>query len=181
MNIPLPALRQIDIDRFNMKTQQGSPNECWPWKGATYQSGYGMVSIKRKIFRAPRIAYFLQHSVDPGHLCVLHKCDNPKCVNPNHLYAGNSAQNVRDRVERGRSCRGEQHVSAILNTKDVRFILASPLTADVLASTFGVSESTIRSIRARRIWKHIQCPNDLGKHTECYENLLSNVQSAANN
>lgn len=83
---------------------------CWKWAGCKFKHGYGRFAVTRsgKIsrFLAHRVSYEL-HFGDPGELCVCHKCDNPECCNPEHLFIGTRADNTRDCFEKGRYPRGD--------------------------------------------------------------------------
>lgn len=72
---------------------------CWEWSGCRDSAGYGITTGGEQ---AHRVAYRMKTGHDAGKLCVLHRCDNPPCCNPAHLYEGTKGQNVRDAVERGR-------------------------------------------------------------------------------
>lgn len=92
----------------------------------------------------------------PSGIVVRHKCDNPKCFNPAHLIEGTTADNVRDRVERGRSAKGEKHGRSKLTTRRVRKILRDTETPiNELARKYGVSPKAIRLIKQRVNWKHV--------------------------
>lgn len=76
---------------------------CWEWTGALSLDGYGTVRVSRgKNVRAHRAAYLLEHGSIPEGMNILHKCDNPKCVKPEHLFAGTQADNVHDMISKGR-------------------------------------------------------------------------------
>lgn len=95
------------IDRFWSHVRK--THTCWFWEKATC-NGYGRFRAETATVGTHRLSYFLFYGKLPErHLHVLHHCDVPRCVNPNHLYAGTDADNARDRVERGRSAKGEQH------------------------------------------------------------------------
>ena len=77
-------------------------NSCWLWLGPHGRSEYGGISYKGKQYKSHHLAYILTHGSRPDGLFILHTCDNPKCVNPDHLYAGTHADNMHDRKRRGR-------------------------------------------------------------------------------
>lgn len=92
------------IQRFWSYVQIGSASECWPWRGAKTSDGYG--SFKITSYRgvtASRVAMILSAGDEPAGLQVLHRCDNPACCNPAHLRFGTVAENMRDKVLRGRA------------------------------------------------------------------------------
>ena len=96
----LPKLSGFEIAYFWANTRwEGS---CLIWQGKTDRDGYGVIKNGRRQIRASRMAYALSHGADPGKLLVCHKCDNPACCSPAHVYAGTSADNMRDCLERGR-------------------------------------------------------------------------------
>jgi len=99
---------RIDLDRFLSHIAIAGPDDCWEWTGYRKPSGYGWRSNtpgKARWAFAHRLAYFLHFKVDPGELCVLHKCDNPPCCNPNHLFLGDRDANNKDRMRKGRGNR----------------------------------------------------------------------------
>ena len=112
--------------------------------------------------RAHRLSYVLHHGEIPDGMIVRHACDNPLCVNPDHLLLGTQADNVADRVQRGRSYSqvGESNHSSKLSVDAVRQILAllsspSPPKQKDIAAQFGVSCETICAIKKRRNWAHV--------------------------
>lgn len=92
----------------------------------------------------------------PDGLFVCHGCDNPRCLNPDHLFLGTHADNMADKVHKGRSPKGEDHPMVILDEDQAAEILFSGERGVDLAEKMGVSTSTVSAIRHRRIWKHLQ-------------------------
>lgn len=91
-----------------------SDTECWIWQGSFFSDGYGQISFKNRPLRVHRAVMELLNGV-PGMIDktnaiqVLHRCDNPKCLNPEHLFLGDAADNMHDRDAKGRTCKGERH------------------------------------------------------------------------
>lgn len=119
--------------------------------------GYGDFWLNGDMVLAHRAAYELLVGPIPDGMRVLHRCDNPPCVNPEHLWVGTDADNVADMVRKGRnrSVRGEAAPRAKLNDAAVRAIRATPERAVTLARRYGVAESTISAVRHRVNWKHV--------------------------
>ena len=135
-----------------------SVDGCWECISHA-QDGYGY-SVKKdsgKTKRIHRLVY--EHYMGPigNQEVVRHTCDNPSCIRPEHLSLGTHADNVADRVRRGRSAKGAGHGRAKLNEVQVR-ILRSATAADAksVGNVFGVSPKLVRSIRNREIWVHIK-------------------------
>ena len=133
---------------------------CWLWTGATDQKGYGRV-LKggRKAPRHVRV-HRLQVEATIGRAlsqdeCVCHRCDEKSCVNPAHLFVGSSADNVRDRVSKQRSARGESINNAKLTDAQVREIFLSAELHREIAARFGVRRECIGNIKRGRTWRHV--------------------------
>ena len=137
------------------------PNSgCWLWLGCT-NGRYPQLKEKRKNIYAHRIACESVHG-ELGELQALHKCDNPICVNPDHLYPGTQLQNVRDCIDRGRfkspgatvpEC-GSDRYNAKLTEANAVYIRTSSEKGIDLASRFGVTPGIISEIRSGKRWKH---------------------------
>lgn len=131
---------------------------CWTWEAKSNINGYGAFQVGTGVKRlAHRFAYEIHHGEPPpAGLVVRHRCDNIKCVNPDHLELGTHADNMRDKVLRGRSARGEASASAKLTEDQVRLIRSAPDgQGRTMAREFGVSEGQISLIRNRHAWQHV--------------------------
>ncbi len=119
------------------------------------RDGHIMIGINGKYVRLHRFVYEERYGEIPNELVVRHKCDNPNCINPEHLEIGTHADNIRDRVERNRSARGSNHGRAKLTEDNVRYIRNTNETTYFLAKEFDVDRKTIRNIRQFKTWKHV--------------------------
>lgn len=133
--------------------------ECWLWTGLRNQYGYGIATYQKHRMVASRVAYELTHGPIPPGLHVLHRCDNPPCCRPSHLFLGTATDNTNDRVAKGRSAKGSQLPHARLNEAAVKEIRrlheTTSITAVGLAAQFRVHPATIHYAIHRRTWKHV--------------------------
>lgn len=132
--------------------------ECWNWTGSLTTFGHGRVQRNGKHSRASRVAYEITHGPIPVGLHVCHTCDNPRCVNPAHLFLGTQADNMADMARKGRNQRGADHHQAILTESDVRSIRtrhAAGEKQNALAREYGLSKAAINLIVLRRNWRHV--------------------------
>lgn len=97
------------LDKFHDSIEPATPDACWRWTGSTDAKGYGRVFHDGKYRAAHRIAFALAYGPIPAGMFVCHRCDNPRCVNPNHLFLGTIQDNTADMVTKGRHARGERH------------------------------------------------------------------------
>jgi hypothetical protein len=142
----------MDIVKFwNQINKTSNPKDCWEWTGSSHPFGYGRFCGKL----THRISYELHYgSLNKGE-CVLHQCDNPRCVNPTHLKIGTRTDNARERTDRKRGPVGSKVKQSILTELQVLEIRASSKSAKYLSALYGVGESNIYAIRSRTTWKHI--------------------------
>jgi hypothetical protein len=137
------------------------PKECWLWTAPLDKDGYGAMQIRYKRLRAHRISYAMHNGPLKSSELVLHKCDNPRCVNPNHLFTGSQADNVKDRDKKQRmhKPKGELHPMSKLTEEKVRFIRANYVRGLIrmkdLAAMLGVNTPAVCNVVNRRAWNHI--------------------------
>jgi hypothetical protein len=146
--------------RFLKKVRKTA--RCWFWTGAvsTKKSGfqYGNFKFGPRYMGTHRAAYLLFIGPIPNGLCVLHRCDNTICVNPDHFFLGTKTDNNTDKVAKNRHPKGESHGAAKLHTSDVRRIreaCSRGIPHRLLAIEFNVCRQTIGDIFNRRRWAHI--------------------------
>jgi hypothetical protein len=133
---------------------------CWVWKLGKDKDGYGIFKGmigSTKFTRAHRYSYALHTGDLLVGMQALHSCDNPRCVNPEHLSSGTSADNMRDKMQKGRqrAPAGEKHRDAILTERQARRILKDPRPYADIAAEYNVAPSTIGSLKQRVSWKHL--------------------------
>lgn len=138
-------------------------NDCWLWIGCLKDGRYGSFYFRKKGERAHRVAWILTYGDIPEELCVLHKCDNTLCVNPEHLFLGTQLDNIKDRDSKGRCNPGDSfkkgslHKMAKLKEENILEIrkLYKQFSQQKIAEQFGVSIMTINRILLRKTWTHI--------------------------
>lgn len=150
---PVPGHRE----RFWANVAIGAPDECWPWRRAK-PGKYGFFQADRRCTHAHRYAWIFTHSdIDTG-ICVCHKCDNPPCCNPNHLFLGSHAENAADKVAKGRQSRATTHGRARLTTSQVREIRAMYRAGQLprlIAQALGLNLSTVACVAYGRTWRSL--------------------------
>jgi len=135
-------------------------NECWIWLGYIAKHGYGVSSYRSRTMLAHRLSWIIFKGELDNNLDVCHKCDNPKCVNPNHLFLGTARDNVQDCFNKKRkSHKGEKHPGSKIQEKDVIEIFhlrKIGFTHQKIADKFKLTQSCISNILHRRLWKHVE-------------------------
>lgn len=136
------------FEKFVIK-QEG----CWDWKGCKVK-GYGTFNFRGKFQRAHRVAWIIENGEIPNKLWVLHKCDNPSCSNPDHLFLGNNDDNMKDMAKKGRN-----HLSNVKLKEseviEIKKLLSLGVTLTRLARDYKVSSTCILDIRQGKTWKNI--------------------------
>jgi hypothetical protein len=136
--------------RFWDKVQQGTG--CWEWTGMLRRGR------DESTIYAHRLSYELNIAPVPAGLIVCHRCDNPPCVRPEHLFLGTDNDNQRDKVAKGRQERGETHHAAKLTAADVveiRSSRAQGTRVNELAAKYGVDRGAIQAVVSRKTWAHV--------------------------
>lgn len=147
---------------------------CWEWTGERTQWGYGTLRLyfkqddgteRKPHMGAHRLSWAIAHG-DPGELCVLHRCDNPPCVRPDHLFLGTDGDNIRDCVKKGRFDRtaaalaisGERsHLAKLTNAQavEIKRRRASGESLSALGREFGVTKQAIWAMTNGRSWNRV--------------------------
>jgi Helix-turn-helix domain of resolvase len=153
------APRPIPIsDRIMQKVEMDPNSGCWLWCACLTSTGYGKIGRSKK--EGPGLAHRESYRCFVGDLseedCVLHRCDTPACVNPNHLFLGSRSDNASDMVGKGRQYRGSRHWSAKIDESDVeniRSFYSNGSKVEDLAKAFDISESSIYRITSGAGWR----------------------------
>jgi hypothetical protein len=131
---------------------------CWLWTGWKLNSGYGETSLRGRKITVHRLSYIWAYGEIPKGKLVMHTCDTPLCVRPDHLRVGTDATNHDDMVAKRRHQHGERAFNAKLNESLVREIRAQKGKATIreLAARYGVSQPTIWHVMVGRTWRYVQ-------------------------
>ena len=133
---------------------------CWDWSGYKSAFGYGILNVFYTHHNAQRVSWMIHKGTIPNKLLVLHKCDNPSCSNPEHLFLGTHKDNQDDMENKGRArqLKGSECPWAKLteeNVREIKSLLTQRYTILSLAKKFSVSRSVISSIKRGLAWRHI--------------------------
>jgi len=159
--IPRAVLQPNFVAGFWAKTLP--VGDCIEWQLSLDNHGYGRTRAPRSrtIFRTHRVAWFISKGKDPGHKWVLHKCDNPKCCNPAHLFLGDDASNALDKVRKGRAYTGEhggdRNPNAILTNDQAaevaRCLMAGMGTGEIILRIGAGNMAIVSAIRRGKAWR----------------------------
>lgn len=155
---------ELNVDRFWSKVRK--TDTCWEWQAGICGSGYGGFSVKTKDGNKNRhthvVSWILTNGDVPAGMCVLHTCDNRKCVNPDHLFLGSRLNNVQDMDKKGRrktkASNGSTNGFSKLNEESVRLIRERFQRGELqsaLAKEFNVTQVCISQITLRKTWRHV--------------------------
>ena len=141
-----------NVDRFWSRVDVAEQNKCWNWKGAKTDKQYGVYApLPGVLLRAHRVAYALHNGSIDDSMFVCHRCDNPSCCNPHHLFLGTPKDNATDMAQKGRAVQatGEANPTAKLTKDQVRSIYQDPRTNREIAADYKISPSYASMIRCR--------------------------------
>lgn len=150
-------------ETFLSKIKINAETGCWEWTAAKMPDGYGMININGKTQRAHRLSYEFYNGEIPAGMCVCHRCDNPRCANPEHLFLGTQARNIADMDAKNRRARGNKvankgmaHPLSKLTEADVIAIRsAKGISQRELAKHHGVSYQQVSKIVLGKRWAHL--------------------------
>ena len=173
----IPHVSESDKQKFLDRIEIDEQTGCHNWTGNTSSQGYGLLRIDGEKYLASRISYAIYHGEFPAEFCCCHHCDNPKCVNPEHLFLGTHADNMTDKTKKGRGNqprgenhwsktqpllipRGANHYAAKLDDAKaleiVRLRKEDGLSQRAIAKEFGVCHAIVGRIINRKIWTHLK-------------------------
>jgi hypothetical protein len=153
-------------DKLLARVNKDAPGGCWIWTGPTCRRGYGAISSRCRLYQTHRVSYELAFGPIPDGKWVLHRCDTPACVNPDHLFLGDSQANVADMIAKGRQAKGtgngqskltEDTAAAIL--KEAGYYGRGGPTQRELGEKYGVTSSVVGSLLRGETWKHVPRPH----------------------
>jgi hypothetical protein len=151
-------------ERFDSSYIPEPNSGCWLWFGTQRSyKGYGAITINSIAVSAHRFSWELHRSKIPEGLYVCHRCDNPYCVNPDHLFIGTPKQNTQDMIRKNRRSKssyprayGERSGGSKLKTHEVLKILADNRDAREIAKDYSVTYENIMAIKTRKTWRHLE-------------------------
>jgi hypothetical protein len=138
--------------RFWLKVVPG--DGCWEWHGTINSRGYGFFDVGRQKRQAHRMAYEFAYGPIPPGMCICHRCDNSRCVRPDHLFLGTQADNVEDAVQKGRRKWGHK-LTAEQVTEIREAVTSGRASRTDMARKHGVHQGTITKILSRQRWPHL--------------------------
>lgn len=151
-----------DKKRFWDKVIKTNLDSCWEWTATIDSCGYGRFGFRYKLLTSHRVAWELENGPIPKDLHVLHKCDNPSCCNPAHLFLGTHQDNMKDRDKKGRakggSLKGENNPSCRFTEQqinEIRSMWENGIKQKIIAKKFKTSQPVISAIVNYKYWKHV--------------------------
>lgn len=162
------ASKEQQLERLKMLYEKNVIRQegCWDWKGYIARTGYAEIGRSKNFHEknAHRISWMIHKGNIPEGMYICHKCDNPKCTNPDHLFIGTHQDNDKDRDEKGRNVKGEDVESSILKDQDIKEIktlLTQGKSCLEISRKYDVSHDAIKRINKNETWKHIPWPTEI--------------------
>lgn len=159
----------LAIDRLVLNSRR-TASGCVEWMKSRSPKGYGRINVDGVIVVAHRFAFSVFVGAIPLGLQVLHRCDNPPCISPVHLWLGTNADNRADSVAKGRPAKGEAHWRAKLTAhavRAIRYLCHAGWTQKQVGEMFNVSNRTVGEIVRREIWAHVKDEEDPNAIARC--------------
>lgn len=149
------GLSQLAAVDFLSRSQPDPNSGCWLWDGNLTTTGYGRLTVAQREWKAHRASWAVANNTDPGPGFVMHKCDTPVCVNPDHLVLGDHKANMQDMEAKGRkaSTAGDVHGKAVLTEEIVRQIRGTSESHASIARRYGLSPQAVYNARSGKTWK----------------------------
>lgn len=149
------SLKESFMAKFEIDFWTG----CWMWTAATCDKGYGHLRKGGKDYRAHVLSYeFFKGPIPEGNdyhgTCVLHQCDRPGCVNPDHLFLGTNLENILDMRAKDRDCKGEDRPNSKLTEENVADIKKDTRYQYLIAADYGINQSQVSRIKNSQRWRH---------------------------
>lgn len=161
-----PTARWMAISKEVREKSEENQNGCWVWMGSKNKQGYGSMRIGRETILAHRASWEMHNGPIPegyGYhgTVVMHKCDNPSCINPNHLMIGTQSDNMKDMSKKGRNVKGKdaRQISVLNNQQvsEIKSMLQNTNTSiRSIAKIYNVSHNTIWLIKQGRLWRYVE-------------------------
>jgi hypothetical protein len=147
-------------ERFWKYVNKDTGTSCWEWTGCLEIAGYGKLRVNGKNIKAHRFSYQLHKGEIPDGMFILHSCDNPKCIRPDHLSIGTHAENMRDMINKNRDnkAKGSAAGQAKLTENQVIEIkqkLNLGIKQKIIAQEYNIDDSNISRIKTGKNWAHI--------------------------
>ena len=139
----------MNIEYFRLRSEPDTNGGCWLWTGAQNARGYGRVQVGGATLLAHRVSFVLHKGPLNRHAQVCHKCDTPACVNPDHLYAGTAADNMRDAMERGQLVVPHiGHIPALAPDRAAQIVaeLRDGETQRAICRKYGIGKGTVHRV-----------------------------------
>ena len=158
-NILWAITRDVSVySRLKNKIVIDKNTNCWNWVGAKFKDGYGLFTLDGRHVGVHRVMFSIFNNYIPEKLCVCHKCDNPLCCNPEHLFLGTLNDNVQDCINKGRRNipKGEKHYKTNLKNVDIIEIRKDTRSPKLIAKDYSVSVPTIYDIKTKHTWKSVK-------------------------